>query len=71
MDSSLTLKEIQEMDLDREDDDGRATLDEMLLQLDYLVVDEADRLLGGAFQDEVDELLNLFPYNNISGDTSS
>jgi hypothetical protein len=71
MDSSLTLKKIQEMDLDREDDDGRATLDEMLLQLDYLVVDEADRLLGGAFQDEVDELLNLFPYNNISGDTSS
>jgi hypothetical protein len=71
MDSSLTLKKIQEMDLDREDDDGRATLDEMLLQLDYLVVDEADRLLGGSFQDEVDELLNLFPYNNISGDTSS
>ena len=71
MDSSLTLKKIQEMDLDREDDDGRATLDEMLLQLDYLVVDEADRLLGGAFQDEVDELLNLFPYNNIPGDTSS
>ena len=71
MDSSLTLKKIQEMDLDREDDDGRATLDEMLLQLDYLVVDEADRLLGGSFQDEVDELLNLFPNNNISGDTSS
>ena len=47
MDSSLTLKEIQEMDLDQEDDDGCATLDEMLHQLDYFVVDEANRLLGG------------------------
>eukprot|EP00581_Thalassiosira_minuscula_P027758 CAMPEP_0183751330 /NCGR_PEP_ID=MMETSP0739-20130205/1682_1 /TAXON_ID=385413 /ORGANISM="Thalassiosira miniscula, Strain CCMP1093" /LENGTH=691 /DNA_ID=CAMNT_0025987551 /DNA_START=60 /DNA_END=2135 /DNA_ORIENTATION=- len=59
--SSLTLNEIQEMDLDRVDDDGRATLDEMLHQLDYLVVDEADRLLGGAFKEEMDELLSLFP----------
>ena len=46
MDFSLTLKEIQEIDLDREDDDSRATLDEMLHQLDCLVVDEADCILG-------------------------
>eukprot|EP00571_Detonula_confervacea_P004747 CAMPEP_0172313420 /NCGR_PEP_ID=MMETSP1058-20130122/20161_1 /TAXON_ID=83371 /ORGANISM="Detonula confervacea, Strain CCMP 353" /LENGTH=645 /DNA_ID=CAMNT_0013027065 /DNA_START=55 /DNA_END=1992 /DNA_ORIENTATION=+ len=58
---SLTLNEIQEMDLDREDDDGRATLDEMLHGLEYLVLDEADRLLGGAFKDDMDKLLSLFP----------
>ena len=59
--SSLTLNDIQEMDLDRIDDDGRSSLDEMLKQLNYLVLDEADRLLGGAFKDEMDELLSLFP----------
>ncbi|KAL9189297.1 hypothetical protein ACHAXT_011787 [Thalassiosira profunda] len=59
--SSLTLNDIQEMDLDRVDDDGRGSLDEMLRSLQYLVVDEADRLLGGAFKSDVDELLSLFP----------
>jgi len=59
--SSLTLNDIQEMDLDRVDDDGRATLDEMLHGLEYLVLDEADRLLGGAFKDDMNELLSLFP----------
>ena len=62
--SSLTLNEIQEMDLDRVDDDGRATLDEMLRGLEFLVMDEADRLLGGAFRDEMDALLSLFPNND-------
>lgn len=61
MESSLTLSDIQEMDLDRLDDDGRATLHEMLRKLDYLVVDEADRLLGGAFKEDMDTLLTLFP----------
>ena len=59
--SSLTLNDIQEMDLDRVDDDGRASLDELLLNLDYLVLDEADRLLGAAFKEEIDELLSLLP----------
>ncbi|KAL7498127.1 hypothetical protein ACHAWT_009651 [Skeletonema menzelii] len=59
--SSLSLHDIQEMDLDRVDDDGRGTMNEMLRQLDYLVLDEADRLLGGAFKEEMDELLSLFP----------
>lgn len=59
--SSLSLQDIQEMDLDRVDDDGRGSMNEMLRQLDYLVLDEADRLLGGAFKDEMDELLSLFP----------
>ena len=59
--SSLSLAEIQEMELDRIDDDGRASLDEMMSTLDYLVLDEADRLLGGAFEEDVNELLSLFP----------
>ena len=59
--SSLTLNEIQEMNLDRVDDDGRGSVNEMLRHLDYFVLDEADRLLGGAFKDEMDELLSLFP----------
>lgn len=59
--SSLSLHEIQEMKLDRVDDDGRGSVNEMLRQLDYLVLDEADRLLGGAFKEEMDELLSLFP----------
>ncbi|KAL7545930.1 hypothetical protein ACHAWF_009279 [Thalassiosira exigua] len=59
--TSLSLNEIREMDLDRADDDGRASLDEMLRDLDYLVLDEADRLLGGAFREEVDALLSLLP----------
>jgi len=58
---SLSLADIQEMDLDRVDDDGRATLDQLLLNLDYICFDEADRLLGGAFKEEMDELLSLFP----------
>lgn len=59
--SSLSLHDIQELDLDRVDDDGRDSVNEMLRQLDYLVLDEADRLLGGAFKEEMDELLSLFP----------
>lgn len=65
---SLTLNDIQEMDLDREDDDGRATLDEMLHGLEYLVLDEADRLLGGAFKDDMDKLLTLFPSTKATKD---
>lgn len=68
--SSLTLSEIQDMDLDRVDDDGRASVDEMLRQLDYLVLDEADRLLGGAFKDDMDKLLSLFPNPREEGSTS-
>ena len=59
--ASLTLHDIQEMDLDRLDDDGRGGLGEMLRDLDFLVLDEADRLLGGAFQDDVEELMALLP----------
>ncbi|KAL3797283.1 hypothetical protein HJC23_004575 [Cyclotella cryptica] len=59
--SSLTLNDIQELDLDRVDDDGRGSLSELLRQLDFLVFDEADRLLGGAFLQEIEELMSLLP----------
>lgn len=66
-DAYLTLNDIQEMDLDRVDDDGRGSLDELLLNLEYLVLDEADRLLGGGFKEEMDELLSLFPQKGETG----
>jgi superfamily II DNA/RNA helicase len=59
--SSLTLNDIQEMELDRMDDDGRGSLDEMLRRLDFLIFDEADRLLGGAFLKEMEDLMSLLP----------
>ena len=40
---------------------GTSTIREMFRGLQYLVLDEADRLLGKAFQDEMDELLALLP----------
>jgi superfamily II DNA/RNA helicase len=59
--ASLTLNDIHEMDLDRVDDDGRGSLDKLLSQLDFLVFDEADRLLGSAFAEEIEELITLLP----------
>lgn len=59
--SSLTLNDIQEMELDRVDDDGRASLNQLLSRLDFLVFDEADRLLGEAFLDEIKALITLLP----------
>ncbi|EJK59770.1 hypothetical protein THAOC_19966 [Thalassiosira oceanica] len=59
--SSLSLKDIEDMDLDRVDDDGRGAIVEMLENLNYLVLDEADRLLAGSFKEEIDDILNLLP----------
>lgn len=60
-DASLTLNDIQEMELDRVSDDGLASLNELLSQLNFLVFDEADRLLSGAFLDEIKDLMTLLP----------
>lgn len=58
-DSSLSLAQIEEMKLDREDDDGRAAMRALLGDVKYLVIDEADRLLGKAFESDVDACLDL------------
>ncbi len=82
--SSLSLNEIREMDLinaaldDSDGDDsesdgdrgGTTTIREMFRGLQYLVLDEADRLLGKAFMDEMDELLSLLPISKSSNSTS-
>jgi ATP-dependent RNA helicase RhlE len=58
---SLTLEQIQTMKLDRSDDDGRGSLINLLADLQYFVVDEADRLLGRAFESEMDKVMELLP----------
>lgn len=82
--SSLSLNEIREMDLinaaldDSDGDDsesdgdcgGTTTIREMFRGLQYLVLDEADRLLGKAFMDEMDELFSLLSINKSSNSGS-
>ncbi|CAB9529158.1 dependent RNA helicase [Seminavis robusta] len=56
---SLSLEQIQTLKLDRHDDEGRQTLGNLLEGLQYLVIDEADRLLSRAFETEVNQVLDL------------
>jgi superfamily II DNA/RNA helicase len=58
-DASLSLAQINDLKLDRSDDDGRSSMRKLLDGVRYLVIDEADRLLGKAFQSEVDACLDL------------
>ena len=58
---SLSLNDIQKLQLDREHDDGRGQLATLLDSLEYLVIDEADRLLGRSFAREIDPVLDLLP----------
>jgi len=62
-DSTLSLSQIQDLELDRIDDDGRNSIKELLKGVDTLVVDEADKLLGQAFKSEVDECLDILLEN--------
>lgn len=68
VDAALSLQKIQDLDLDRKDDDGRGALGDMLDSVKYLVVDEADRLLGQAFKKEMDSVLQLLPRPNDDDD---
>lgn len=68
VDAALSLQQIQDLDLDREDDDGRGALGDMLDSAKYLVLDEADRLLGQAFKKEMDSVLQLLPKPNDDDD---
>ena len=81
--ASLSLNEIREMDLingalddddgDNDRDDGTSTtaIREMLRGLQYLVLDEADKLLGKAFQEEMDEVLSLLSIRTSSTTSGS
>lgn len=64
-DVSLSLARLEELDinksLDIRDDGGRAAIQDMLSNVKYLVLDEADRLLSQGFKAEMDEILNLLP----------
>lgn len=64
-DSSLSLTQLEELKLDELEDDGRSSMKELLNGLEYLVLDEADCLLGRAFQSEVDKLLELLPSSSL------
>ncbi len=62
-DTSLSLETLQALKLDTidEDADARSSLVNLLENLEYLVLDEADRLLGRAFESELNSVLELLP----------
>lgn len=62
-DATLSLEDLNTLQLDKVEADGRDSLPDLLQHLQYLVLDEADRLLGRGFKDEVDQLLDLLPSN--------
>jgi hypothetical protein len=62
----LSLEEIQALQLDTDDGNtnydtggGSSTLLTLLQQFDYLILDEADRLLGRGFESEMDGVLQF------------
>lgn len=64
-DASLSLAQLDEMKINESiatgDDGGRSAIFDMLSNVKYLVLDEADRLLSLGFKKEVDEVLKLLP----------
>jgi superfamily II DNA/RNA helicase len=67
-DGDVSLEELQKLGLDRiggdgdksnDGSDGRGQLINMLHGLQYLILDESDRLLGKGFKGELDDLLDL------------
>jgi superfamily II DNA/RNA helicase len=61
----VSLEQLQSLGLDDISkpniDDGRKQLINLLHGLQYLVLDEADRLLGSGFHDELDRIMDLLP----------
>ena len=76
----VSLEQLQSMGLDEVSDvdegggggtsanDGRSELSSMLDGVQYLILDEADRLLGNGFQDELDRLMELLPRGGKSSE---
>jgi superfamily II DNA/RNA helicase len=64
-DASLSLTQIEDLKLDDLADDGRSAMKELMQGLEVCVLDEADRLLGGAFETELDNVLELLPAHKL------
>ena len=62
-DATLSLEQLERLELDTIEKDATSlkSLLNLLEGLDYLVLDEADRLLGRAFESELDAVLELLP----------
>jgi superfamily II DNA/RNA helicase len=74
-DVSLSLAQIEDLDINKGiaegDDGGRSAIKDMLSNVKYLVLDEADRLLSMGFKAEMDDVLKLLPRANSDDDTSN
>jgi superfamily II DNA/RNA helicase len=64
-DVSLSLAQLDDLDINKgiaeADDGGRSAIKNMLSNVQYLVLDEADRLLSQGFKSEMDDVLKLLP----------
>jgi len=64
-DVSLSLTQLDDLKINdsisKKDDGGRSAIKDMLSNVKYLVLDEADRLLSPGFKAEMDEVLKLLP----------
>lgn len=66
--NGLSLEQIQLLKLDRQDDEGRSKLSNLLEDLQYIILDEADRLLSRAFEDDINAVLDLLKPENREGE---
>jgi len=64
-DVSLSLAKLDELKINesiaKRDDGGRSAMQDMLSNVKFLVIDEADRLLSQGFKAEMDQVLQLLP----------
>lgn len=64
-DASLSLAQLDELKINESiannDDGGRSAIFDMLSNVKFLVLDEADRLLSQGFKSEMDDILKLLP----------
>ncbi len=74
-DTSLSLAQLEDLDINKVldgDDGGRSAIKDMISNIQYLVIDEADRLLSPGFKTEMDEVLKLLPKpRDVSGSDPS
>ena len=70
-DVSLSLTQLDELKINEGiadgDDGGRSAIKDMLSNVQYLIIDEADRLLSLGFKAEMDDVLKLLPRGSRRG----